>query len=137
MVRVTKEAVLGGPAHTIDVEVEELGGSITIRPLSSLEYAKFQQILMKSIRISGEKSITKLAKGIADIKDLSLGDFLLNQTEASIYALSRSIVDDLPWTQEEVAKLPSKVIDKLLDKVLEITGVAPGMEAAVKKFRRK
>ena len=137
MVKVTKEMVLGGTKHTVDVEVPELGGSITIRPLTWSEYGKFQQILMKSIVISGEKNITKLAQGVADLREVNLGNFLLHQTEASIYAVSKAIVDKEPWTEEDVGRLPSKAVDFLANKVLEITGIAPGIGESVKKFRSK
>jgi len=137
MVKVTKEMVLGGIQHTVDVEIPELGGTITVRSLTSHEYAVFQQKLMRSIKISGEKSITKLAKGIADLKEVNLGDFLLHQTEAQIYAVSKGIVNGEAWSEEDVGKLSKPVIDKLADKILEITGVTPGAGEAVKKFRRK
>ena len=134
MVKVTKAMVLGGTKHTVEVEVPELGGTMTLRPLNALEYAKYQQILMRNIKISGEKSLTKLSKGIAEFRELSLGDFLLNKTEAAVYALSRAIVDDEPWTREDVANLPSPVIDRLVNKVLELTGI--GVEEQVKNFQK-
>jgi len=133
-VKVTKAMVLGGTQHTEEVEVPELGGSMTVRPLTAHEYAVFQQKLMRSIRISGEKSITKLAQGVADLREVNLGDFLLHKTEASIYAVSRGIVDDEPWTEEDAGKLPKVVIDKLTDRILEITGVGPSMGEKIKNF---
>ena len=135
MGKVTKAMVLGGPRNTVDVEVPELGGTLTIRPLTSHEYAVFQQKLMKSIKISGEKNITKLAQGVADLREVNLGDFLFHKTEASIYAVSRGIVDEV-WTEEDVGKLPTKALDFLTDKILELTGVAPGVGGAVKNFPR-
>ena len=136
---ISKADILAGKDKVEHVFVEELNGDIQLRPLTSKEFALYQEQLMKGIKISGKASIEDLNQGLINLKDMNVGNFMLNNAEAAYIALSKSIVPaegEEPWTPEEVSRLPHPVIDKLMPTVLRISGVTKQMEEATKNFRK-
>jgi hypothetical protein len=147
----TKADILKGAREAETVFIEELGGEVSIRPLTDSEWHHSRAILMETIIATAELSeLQKLiqenrAKGNDETNllqgmnlQLDVGKLDAADYEASVYIATCGLsTGKETWTAEEVGKMKPGLVEKIAKKVQEISGVTGQMDELVKSFRQK
>ena len=119
-----KEDILSGINNVQQVTIESLGGEIWLKPLSESQLSEIDLIEAKALGVyeSSQRGRSEaLNKG-----KINLAKATEATSEAKIAKIKLSInnekIDD-HWTDEEIGSLPRDVVDELLEKIDEISGV--------------
>ena len=144
MQKLTKEMILKGTNARDVIEIEEIGGAVTIRPLCDSELAEVRSVALRGLSPDVVRQLPKMqamAKAGKEIDDIGMGgDDLMQAQEndargnliAAAYGLS---CDGEKWKPEEVGNLPPGVPEKIAKAVFKVTGATKGGAVEAKKFR--
>jgi len=147
MVLLSKADIINGKSNIQTVEIPELEGELLLRPLTDGEYHRVIKLITgKGI---GNFGITPTIKeGEIDqdatmetVKlDLDVGALEENSFKANCLAVSLSLTheeNEEKYTQKEVEQFPAGTVEKIAQKVYEITGVSDpkNMKGQMKSFR--
>lgn len=133
----TKAQILAGRNYTEQFFVEELQGEVTIRPLTDGEYTRLQLELLSSVNLPEGVNPAEIDLSTFDFSKLKVASLVEAQHKMEWQIVAWCLVDEEPWTLEEVQKLPPGVPSKIAKKVLEISGVGSGADRAALLFRPK
>lgn len=133
--KLTKADLLKGKDATKDIWFEELGGEISLRPLSSAEWSEVQAIQISKISIAGKSADLKNKDTSKMDVNIPMHELTRSQFEANVYAVKCSLGKE--WSTEEVQSLkPAGIVDIIAAKVYEISGVNPAEITEMKDFRK-
>ena len=142
MRKLTRADLLQGTRATKNIPLEELGGFITIRPLTDGEWAKVQQMKAAGgMQIQAKpKAGTTGTKLELDRESLVMNinpeDMTRQNYEADCQAVAYAIVDDKPWSVSEVRQLsPPGIVARLAQEVYALSGVTAEAAAQAAQFR--
>jgi len=147
--KLTKEDIIRGVKKVEDVVFEELGGSITLRPLTDGEYLHAQIIVLNAMKAGG--SLDELKKAAADAKkkgskgnpfdgmniQMDVGALTEAEYEQSVYIVSCGMIDPKLTLAEVKDMQPIGIVKKIATKILEMSGVGKELEAQIDTFRKK
>jgi hypothetical protein len=127
MVQITKETVLKGTTHRVEVPASELGDEnavLVIRPLSGNEMMQVTKVLLGNMTRK-------------DLENTKLYDMTLNEHKGKITALAiAASVNGQKYTADDIDKLPHGVIERAYESLSEISGfMSP--QKALRKLRLK
>jgi len=111
-----KSDILAGTGAQQEVEIPSLGDTVLIRPLSSGEWARVQEALAKGITID----MTEARRG----GKVDLGAVLHNDYKSDILICKMGLVED--YTEDELSRLPVRVVSEISQAIQDITGVSKG-----------
>lgn len=139
--RISKEQVLAGTKVRKDISIrieKNKTWDLTIRPLSDAEMARVQSRALAGQRV--EVSDVTQNGDVPQTVSMDMGMIAESSFEADCLAVSLGIVDEDPWTPEDVSKIPwSGVVSRIASAVYDLTGSNPyeGMdEEAMQRLRR-
>lgn len=119
----------------IEIEVNDVKATFTMRPLTAGELSSLQTIEKKgfhmTIGMQGGKRQT-VSTNMNDL-DVNVGEFSEYQSEAMYTAISLS----LDLKVEDIKKLPTGVPEALFEKVIEISKLSDDDLTVIKTFRQK
>ena len=123
--------ILNGKDENIECEIESLGGSIYLRPLTSGEWDKIDEIKQKDLGdyTINEKTFTKKKRRVKGEME-SRAKFNINaSSKATKKAMYEAIFlstnnDDNPekWTREQIKQLQKNQVTEIYEKIEEISG---------------
>lgn len=134
--KLTKAEILQGIEKTHEVEVEELGGVVIIRPLRESEWAEIESIQLKGLNLTGKGDPNKED---ADDVEMEMGMDLSAMTKYEYMADRMAVASGLScdgekWNPNDVGKLPAGVVKKLAKKVYEVSGVTSEKQSLIENF---
>lgn len=146
----TKADLLKTARQPEEVEIEGREGKFLLRPVTDGEYQHARNIVMKGITASADldkvtntlKTAKKKGsdKGAELLKGMQIsfdiGSFTDSEFESKVYLVSRALSVNEQWSTDEVKALtPVGIVEKLCEKVYEISNISETMEELVKSFR--
>lgn len=149
MAVLTKADIINGKNNIQPVEFPELKGELLLRPLTDGEYHRVIKLIAgEGI---GNVDITPTIKDgemdkeatMESVKlDLDIGKIEQNSFKANCLAVSLSLThgeNDEKYTQKDIEQFPAGSVEKIAEKVYEITGVTnpKNMQSDMKNFRKK
>lgn len=147
MAIITKADIINGKNNIQQVEFPELNGELLLRPLTDGEYHRVISLIAgKGI---GNFDITPTIKDgeidkeatMESVKlDLDVGKIEENSFKANCLAVSLSLThseNDEKYTQKDVEQFPAGSVEKIAEKVYEITKVRnpKNLQNEMKNFR--
>lgn len=146
--KLTKKDILNGVLDTEWVYFTELKGELQLRPLTDAQWTKIEAIRTRGVSISGMPDVNMQDKSNIDMSNMSLSMDMEKITtaefEADCLAVSFGLVEEEPWTIEEIKELtPAGIVKKIAEKIYDLSGVSPkiiGKNArseAIKQFRKE
>jgi len=117
-----KAKILGGTRYTEPVYVERYQEPFRVRALSSGEEAQIESdalTVLEQIDGADPEIKGKLKSGDIPAKINKL--LIQSNREKNWKIAAMAIVDDEPWTVEDVKKLDSDVVDKIVEKALALS----------------
>ena len=119
-----KEDILGGINNIQQVTIESLGGEIYLKPLSESQLQELDLIEAKAMGVY--ESSQKGRSDAVNKGKINLAKATQASSEAKIAKISLSINNDRNpdnWSEEEIGSLPRNVVEELITKINEISGV--------------
>jgi hypothetical protein len=119
-----KEDIISGINNIQKVEIESLGGEIYLQPLSEAQLSEIDLIEAKAMGVY--ESSQRGRNDAVNTGKINLAKATEASAEARIAKISLSINNDKSpdtWTDEEIGSLPRNVIEELVEKINEISGV--------------
>lgn len=119
-----KEDILSGINNIQQVRIDGLDGEIYLQPLSESQLSEIDLIEAKAMGVyeSSQKGRSEaLNRG-----KINLAKATEASAEAKIAKISLSINNDKSpdtWDEEEIGSLPRNVVEELIEKIDEISGV--------------
>jgi hypothetical protein len=135
IVVLSKADILKGKDRRVEFFVEELGGAMVLSPLTCVQWAEVQAMQAEGLSIVGDAK--DIARGDSSKMQMSLNTQQLTRAEfnSKAFAVKCSLGDD--WTIDEVKSItPAGLIEKIAQKVYEISGVGGGQAAVLESFRQ-
>ena len=112
----SKAAILKGTAHVEEVFIDQLGGSVAIRPLSDGEWADFEAKMLTGQRVTGTN-----ASAAREIEfDVGTTNHAYHKAKCWAVALAMSVNGE-KWQPGEVAQLPAGAPSAIFAEVKELT----------------
>ncbi len=149
--KLTKEDLIRGVKKVEDVVFEELGGSITLRPLSDGEYQHAQIIVLNAMKAGG--SLKELQKAASEAKkkggksaanpfesmnvQMDMGTITEAEFDQSVYIVSCGMIDPKLTIDEVRDMQPIGIVRTVAKKILELSGVGSELEDQIETFRKK
>lgn len=127
-----KAQILNGTRYTEEFYVEELKGSVKIRPLSDGEVTEIENLYYQELSKAGIKveELEKITESKADMVKSATFMQITKMRDWRIIAKGLSV--DEEWTAEDVRGLGKPINDKLLARITELTN---GSYEEIKSFR--
>lgn len=123
----TRADLIKGKDNVREEFIEELGGYVKLRPLTSAEWETLKGMKLKGVHI--ETDAQRIYKnGGKPIIDINMERTSLANFEADVFAVSLCLIDDEgPWTVEDVkAMSPANAVDLISKRLYEISGIKEG-----------
>lgn len=119
----------------IEIEVNDIKATFTMRPLTSGELSQLQTIEKKGFHMTIGMQNGKRQTLTTNMNDLevNVGEFNEHQTEAMYTAIGLSL--NLP--PEDIKNLPTGVPEALFEKVIEISNLSDDDLTVIRTFRQK
>lgn len=120
----TKKDIISGINNIQRVTIESLGGEIYLQPLSEAQLSDLDLIEAKAMGVY--ESSQKGRQDAINKGKINLAKATEASAEARIAKISLSINNEKnqdTWTDEEIGLLPRNVIEELITKINEISGV--------------
>jgi hypothetical protein len=135
--KLKKSEILLGVNAIREIEIDSLGGSISIRPLTQTESAMVSEMALDGMTGAEISAIVAMSKGgKSEIDSDILKKAIANERKSALLALRLGLsCDGETWTDEDVEKLPSDVATKLTSEILRFSGVNQEGAADAAKFR--
>lgn len=131
----TKAQILAGRNYTEQVYIAALGGEVKIRPLTDGELTRLQAELLAKFNLPEGVSPNGFELGKLDLSKFDLGSLVEAQRNMEWQIAALCLVDEEPWTVEEIKSLPPGVPSLIAKRVLEISGVGEAADRAALLFR--
>lgn len=130
MPRITKEMILQGFAHAIEVTADEYGEDFvfTLSPPSASDVSEAKALRMKLSEVKGDVDPSQIDLSKALIAEEKARRFLIAK------ALRRGMQDE--WTPEDVEKIHPAVLSRLWEAVDILTAFSGEAEETIKNFRK-
>lgn len=131
----SKADILKGKDRKVEFFVEELGGAVVLSPLTCVQWAEVQALQAEGLSIVGDAK--DIARGDSSKMQMSLNTQQLTRAEfnSKAFAVKCGLGDE--WTIDEVKSItPAGLIEKIAQKIFEISGVAGGQTAVLETFRK-
>jgi hypothetical protein len=147
--KLTKADLILGTKNNEDVEIEGVGGTVTLRPLTEGEYLRAQVIILNAMKAGG--AVQDLQKAAQDAKkkgskgnpfegmniQMDLGALTSAEFDQNVFIVSCGLVDP-KLTMAEIQEIqPIGTIKKLAARILEMSGIGDEMENQISNFRKK
>jgi len=128
MPKVTKDMILQGFAHTVDVPADEYGEGFvfTVSPLSASDVSEAKALRMKLSEIKGDVDPSQIDLGKALIAEEKARRFLIAK------ALRRGMREE--WTPEDVEEIHPAALSRLWESVDILTGFSSEAEETIRNF---
>ena len=143
--KLTKAAILQGKVLVVDFYVEELGGSIPLRPLTEGQFNKVETTKMGGIKVKGNPIKSKGRGSKREDMNVNMDGLEMEmdleviqekEFEADCLAVAYAIADGEKWTTEDVKGIrPPKTVSKIAQEVYRISGATPQGVDDAKSFR--
>lgn len=140
----SKADLLNGKDSIKEFEFPELGGSISLRPLTDGEFQEVQAVKVSGGKLEGAPvvkngEIDPVATQKAIRVQMDLGETQKKEFEGDCLAVAYSLSHSgETWTPDEVRNLkPIGIVTRIAEKVYEISGIKEGIVEDVKNFRKR
>lgn len=132
MALLKKDDILSGVDTPEKVEIKTLGGELWLRPLSSFELSKVEEIEAKAIgEMETNEKAQRQGKRLGKSETLSKGKINLARAnkasmEAKVTMVQMSLDNpknsDDPWSEDDIKQLRRDAFDELVDHVRRLSG---------------
>lgn len=128
MPKVTKDMILQGFAHTVDVPADEYGEGffLTVAPPSASDVSEAKALRMKLSEVKGDVDPSQIDLAKALIAEEKARRFLIAK------ALKRGMQEE--WTPEDVEEIHPAVLSRLWKAVDSLTGFSSEAEEMIRNF---
>ena len=128
MPKITKDMILQGFAHTIDIPADEYGPDFffTVAPPSASDVSEAKALRMKLSEIKGD----------VDPSEIDLGKAYIAEEEARLFLIAKALRRGMQeeWTVEDVEKIRPVVLKRLWKAVDILTGFSSEAEETIRNF---
>lgn len=144
--RLTRQDILSGRRKEYAYYVEELGGELTLHPLTDGQWAQITAMKSAGGKMAGKPVIgargeLDAAASSANMRvEIDLATSVTNEYEAAClavaYSLSDTSVGGETWTVADVKRMePAGVVKKIAAKVYAISGISKAVVEWAESFR--
>lgn len=143
--KVSKAEILSGKDYEQTVYFEELGGEVTLRPLTEKQYGQVTAIKSAATKLVGgavydeHGNVDQQASTEQMQVEVDIGRSQELELEADATAVAYSMTTDgEKWNVDEVLSMrPIGIVKKIAAAVYELSGVTKGRVDTAKPFRGK
>lgn len=131
MPQLTKEQLLAGKEYTEQMEIPDLGGTVTIRPLTAREWNKISNSLLKGMEVPAGGGLDK--NRLRQVK-INVESVMENTFEAKTMVVSKGMVSP-ELTPDEVGSLKPGIIEQINKRIRQISGIDEEVSEQLDSFR--
>lgn len=110
----TKQQILEGKNAEEDVEIEQLGGSVTIRPLTDGQWARVQAVATEGLRLTMRNRGTE--------QETDAGRSAVNNHKAELLTCKMGLVET--WNDTELDSLKAGTVSAIADAIKKLSGIS-------------
>lgn len=127
----TKAELLTGKDTPLDIEVPELGGFITIKPLTAKQWN-----MVTARKLKGIKQDVTPARAKSGLISVEVAATLENEFAGNAMLISFAMAGE-KWTEEEASRLPEDVFKALVAAIESNIGLTAQKKEEIDSFREE